>query len=99
MSGPPTRPLPDFDPYAYSVSQSEPINNGSGNVNRVEIDLGKHANSTILCAAICGICLAVTVGTVWHSKDREAETQAQIRVLKNHIDDAYNKLAIIEGKL
>jgi len=70
---------------------------GFGNP-RITIDLGKSVNSIAICAALCGICVAVTIGTVWHSNERETETQAQIRVLKNHIDDAYNKLAIIEGR-
>lgn len=43
--------------------------------------------SVALCAALCGICTAVTVGTVWHSKERETETQARIRVLQNHVDE------------
>jgi hypothetical protein len=88
-----TRPArSDFNPYAYSASTGtdEGIENGSGNVNRIVIDFGKHASSTIVSAIICGICLAVTVGTVWHSKDREVETNARIQVLKNHADDAFN---------
>jgi len=62
----------------------------------IQIDNGKTVLVTALCAAICAACVAVTIGTVWHSKERETETQAQIRVLKNHIDDAYNKLAVLE---
>jgi hypothetical protein len=96
MNGPHTRPAAGFDPYAYSVSQSEPINNGDGNVNRIFIDFGKQANSTFISAAICGICLAVTVGTVWHSKEREIETQARIRVLQNHIDENTALLRVME---
>ena len=117
-----TRPIADdYDPYRIdnrSIGRDE-SQDGIGNP-RIHIDLGKSVSAISLCAAICGICAAVTVLTVWHSKDfevqtiqkiedqskdidkknkeREVETQAQIRILKNHIDDAYNRLAIIEGK-
>lgn len=95
-----TRPL-DSPPMDYYQNYSKTIDGddaNSGNINRIVIDMGKGIASQWLAAAICGICVAVTVGTVWHSKERETETQAQIRVLKNHIDDAYNKLVIIEGR-
>ena len=89
------RPLP-YRAISSSVGRDE-SQSGIGNP-RITIDLGKSVSTITLCAAFCGICAAVTIITVWHTAAREAETQAQIRVLKNHIDDAYNKLAIIEGK-
>lgn len=58
----------------------------------IQIDNGK----AMVCAAICGICLAATVGTIWHSKERETETQARIRVLQNHIDENTALLRVMQ---
>ena len=98
MSEPITTEMDVAPSYARSYSKSvghDESQHGVGNP-RINIDLGKSVNAITLCAAICGICMAITVMTVWHSQERETETQAQIRVLKNHIDDAYNKLTILE---
>ena len=118
-----TRPIADdYDPYQPIDNRSigeDSHQEGYGNP-RIHIDLGKSVSAISLCAAICGICVAVTVLTVWHSKEfevqtiqkiedqskniddknkaREVETQAQIRVLKNHIDEAYIKLSTMENK-
>lgn len=83
--------------YSKSMGQDASDNN-TGNINKIEIDLGKSVNSIALCAVICGICLAITVGTVWHSKEREVETQARIRVLQNHIDENTALLRIAQEK-
>lgn len=99
MSGPITRNEHDVYPSAprtisSSVGRDE-SQDGIGNP-RINIDLGKSVNSIALCAALCGICTAVTIGTVWHSNAREVETQARMRVLQNHVDDMTSKLVVIE---
>jgi hypothetical protein len=91
----PDKPIPCAAPVSKSTGHDANDNN-TGNINKVVIDFGKSVNSVVWCVVLCSICTVVTVGTVWHHKEREVETQAQIRVLKNHIDDAYNKLAVIE---
>jgi hypothetical protein len=53
----------------------------------IQIDNGKSVAAIGICAVICGICMAVTVGTVWHSKDREIATEAQLRKTQNHEDE------------
>src|SRR5690242_308092 len=65
----------------------------------IQIDIGKHLAAVIALAAICGGCLAITVGTVWHSKEREVETQARIRVLQNHVDEATNEVKRLKDRL
>ncbi len=70
----------DFDPYidAQASERSAQV---------IQIDNGKTANVVFMAALICGICMAVTIGTVWHAKRYEVETQARIRVLQNHVDE------------
>lgn len=45
---------------------------------------------------LCGICVAVTVGTVWHSKEYETETNSRVRVLQNHVDELTSKVRDFE---
>ena len=96
MSGPDTVDLDDYyHPGEMRTSRSaggDIADRNSGNIVRVVVDAGK----SFWMAAICGICVAITVGTVWHSKERETETQAQIRKLQVHVDEAYDKCTILE---
>lgn len=45
---------------------------------------------------LCGVCVAVTVGTVWHSKEYETDTNAKVRVLQNHVDELTSKVRDFE---
>jgi hypothetical protein len=75
-------------PHSFSKSfEGEDDSENKGNISRIHIDLGKSVNSITLCAAFCGICAAVTVMTVWHSKDREIATESQLRKTQNHEDE------------
>lgn len=82
--------MKDFNPYEIEAKCED------RSAQVIQIDNGKAVNLVGVCAAICGICMAITVMTVWHSQERETETQARIRVLQNHIDEAYIKLGKLE---
>ncbi len=87
-----TRPLPDnFDPSFLdnrSMGDDE-SQRGIGNP-RINIDLGKSVNTIATCTAICGICVAVTIGTVWHAKTFEQDVLSRVAVHEENID-AKNK--------
>jgi len=105
MNGPTTRPLAEVDaapsyPKAYSKSVGgDDEESNSGNINKIVIDLGKSVSSIALCAAFCGICVAITIGTVWHSKEREVSTEAQYRKTQNHVDEMTNELKRLRDRL
>ena len=89
MSGPNTVPMGDI-PMGFNAQASD------RSAQVIQIDNGRAIAVTGICAAICGICLAATIGTIWHSKERETETQARIRVLQNHIDENTALLRVLE---
>lgn len=108
MSGPITRPH-CYNGEAGEVCQSVPCNisksigkdesqEGIGN-NRITIDLGKSVNSIALCAALCGICAAVTVVTVLHSTAQEVSTESQMRKTQNHVDEMTNEVKRLRDRL
>ncbi len=104
MSGPHTIPLdgpaPDYPKPFDNDSVGGDNNKGqTGNVSRIHIDFGKMANPIFYCAAFVGICAAVTIGTVWHSKTWETETQYRVRILQNHVDENTNELKRLCDKL
>lgn len=85
--------MKEFSPHSLDASS----NNGSATV--VQIDLGKHVGVMLFAALVCGICMAVTVGTVWHSKDQEVSTEAQFRKTQNHVDEMTNELKRLRDRL
>lgn len=93
-------PAPDY-PKPYQVSSSigrDESQNGIGNP-RIRIDLGNSVSIIALCAALCGLCAAITVGVVWHSKEREVSTEAQYRKTQNHVDEMTNELKRLRDRL
>lgn len=97
MSGPITRPIdneagaaPSYPaPYSNSVGRDESLHAAPGSsVVKLVLDFGKSANQMWLAALICGACMATTIITVWHSKERETATNARLQVMQNHADKA-----------
>lgn len=89
MSEPITRNEHDvWQQYPRNVSRSvetdESMKVGGGNANRITIDFGKQANTLTICAIICGICAASTVGMYLRMTDRERDVNNKLQVSENH---------------
>lgn len=94
-------------PRAFSKSTGgDASDDNTGNINKIHIDLGKSVNAIALCAAFCGICMAVTALMYLRMSDREYQTQqrevsteAQMRKTQNHVDEMTATLKALETKL
>jgi hypothetical protein len=65
----------------------------------IQIDNGKAMLVTALCAAICSACLVITIGAVMYASKVESNTQYELRIARNHADDAYNKAEVLRGEV
>lgn len=92
------RPLDYPRPMSKSIG-GESMDNAGGQQVKVVVDNGKSVNALVTCASICGICLAATVGTVWHSKQRESDTEYRARILQNHVDEMTNEVKRLKDRL
>ena len=81
------------------VSGNDGMENGQGLQNKIVIDNGKSVASVAICAALCGICMAVTIGTVWHSKQVESDMMYRERILQNHVDEMTNEVKRFKDRL
>jgi hypothetical protein len=91
---------PSYPRYVQdnSTKGNDDSQRGIGNP-RIHIDMGKSVNAIALCAALCGICTAVTIGTVWHSNAREVATESQMRKTQNHVDEMTNEVKRLKDRL
>ena len=92
MSDFPTKPMGDI-PLGFSAQASD------RSAQVIQIDNGKSVAAIALCAALCGICTAVTIGTVWHSNAREVATESQMRKTQNHVDEMTNEVKRLKDRL
>ncbi len=91
------RHIPEDSDLALTQLLSPHVREQSASV--IQIDNGKSVAAVAICAVLCGLCTAVTVGTVWHSNSREVETQARIRVLQNHVDELQARVLIANNTM
>jgi hypothetical protein len=79
-----------------SVSGDSTRAEKGGSANTIKIDLGKSVSAIALCAALCGICAATSLFSVYIATRQQADVDAHVRVLQNHVDEATNKAVILE---
>lgn len=85
--------MKELDPYSLEATSDH------GSATVVQIDLGKHLATMIVCAIISGVCVSATWLTISHSEAREVAAEAQSRKTQNHVDEMTNELKRLKDRL
>jgi len=93
MSGPNTIPMGDV-PMGFSAQASD-----RSGAQLIQIDNGKAVMAVAICAALCGICAAISITTVWHSETTEINMESQYRKTQNHVDEMTNEVKRLRDRL